>query len=111
MDYATLLVKRGELLRKIAKILFWILVGSLGLLLITGIVHSGGKLFDWGRWGRFLSGNPRVIGDVSGKIIDTYKLLGTLGYIGMGLGLLSPTVYFAALHFLGLGQIAKNTEK
>ena len=100
MDYATLLVKRGELLRKIAKILFWVLVAGVVLFLLGAFLYTEGKITNDYRWGKYLTTD-----------IKPDSLFRTFGYIGMGLGLLSPTVYFAALHFLGLGQIAKNTEK
>ena len=100
MQYSELLIKRGELLRKIAKILFWVLVAGVVLFLLGALIYTDGKITDGYRWGKYLVTKDK-----------TESLLRTLGYIGIGLGLLSPTVYFAALHFLGLGQIAKNTEK
>ena len=105
MSNSELLLTRGEQLRKLAKILAYIFIGAIALYLISGLIHSVSYSWSFAKsWKRFASIRPH-------RNFRIAKVIVPMCYLGAGIGTLALPIYFKALDFLGLGQIARNTEK
>ena len=107
MTNSELLLKRGEQLRKVARILTYVFIVSVALFVLGGLIHAlvAASRWDFGKsWLKYLSMNPY-------KKFKIANVISIISYIGAGIGLLSIPLYAKALDWLGLGQIAKNTEK
>ena len=97
-----LLIEKGERYYKIGRVLCKVLFGSIALFLITLCLPTICDGFDpIGRYLTFTTMHP---------FIFVYVFL-IISYLGILIGSFGPMIYFNGLKNLGLGQIAKNTEK
>lgn len=76
----------------------YFLLGGIALAAVILLISQIG----WGYWGL----DYLVLGGSFGVV----NFLMVIAYIGILVGLIGLTLYFAGLHYMGLGQIAKNTE-
>ena len=97
-----MLLEKGQRFYKLGAILCKVLIGSVALLVATlliAVMIEGGSAF-------IMCLTFRVA-----KIYAFVKVLVGVSYLGILVGAVGPKLYFNGLHLLGLGQIAKNTDK
>lgn len=102
MKNSTLLLKKGEKFYSLGKVLCKIWFGSIALLILTLVIAA-------------LIEGPEAIGDcLTFSIHKSYayvNVIMVLAYLGFLVGAAGPVMYFNGLKFIGLGQIAENTDK
>lgn len=76
----------------------WLLLGGLALMVLIMLISQIG----WGYWGQ----DYLIISGTYGFV----NFLMVIAYLGILIGLIGIPFYFIGLHYMGLGQIAKNTD-
>lgn len=99
-NVSELLLEKGNSFYKKGKMLIKIFLISLALFALILLI----ALMDWGsRYGLIL-----VLTFTSYPFVN---FLTVVAYLGILIGLVGIPFYFLGLHYMGLGQIGKNTEK
>ena len=98
-NVSELVLKKGEKFYKVGRILVKVLGISAAIFVLILLI----AILGWGM---------RIIPYVLGVNVDYdfVNMLIGLSYLGILVGLIGVPFYFLGLHYMGLGQIAKNTD-
>ena len=99
-NVSELLLEKGNSFYKKGKMLIKIFLISLALFALILLI----ALMDWGS----CYGLTLVLTFTSYPFVN---FLTVVAYLGILIGLVGIPFYFLGLHYMGLGQIGKNTEK
>lgn len=97
---ANLVIKHGELLFAIGKVLLIVFAIAFGLLAAVVLIAAA------------KDGLVAVIAALTFNVFGPYefvKFFVGIAYLGILFGAFGPVLYFSGLHFLAFGQIAYNT--